>query len=240
MQVTHGIKLYPPGTSANVAPTNTEVPVVSELYDEIVFTNPSESFFRDVLAINDVPSIEHEYTQSKYFTKFSDTADMHTLLEAQKFIEQQLQITKERYVRLNEELEAVDIEIENAVLPSPPPTTTTTTTPLPATQSSSTASQPTQSSTSASSKPRNNTGGSTKPRTNTKNVTKGTKNKALPVQAQPPSGGTSATTTGTATVGKKAKIKNDSKSQANMVTTAAAAAPSTLAATTATKEKSTS
>jgi hypothetical protein len=91
------------------------------LYDEIVFTNPNESFFLDVLSIGDGPTIENAYSQHQHFTKFSDTPDMHALIEAQKCIEQQLRVVKERYIRLNEEMEIIDVEIENAVLPTPAP-----------------------------------------------------------------------------------------------------------------------
>jgi hypothetical protein len=118
VQVTHGIKLYPPGAPVNAVPTNTEEPVVSEVYDEIVFTNPDESFFQDLQTIGESPTIEHEYSQSKYFTKFSDTEDALALLEAQKFLQDQLMLIKERYRRVNEEMEAIDEELANVVEPS--------------------------------------------------------------------------------------------------------------------------
>ena len=195
-----------------------------------MFTNPNESFFLDVLSISDTPSIEQEYTQFKHFTKFSDTADMHVLLEAQKFIQQQLQIIKERYCRLNEELEAVDIEIDNAVMPPPPPT------PPAVTQSSSVLSQPAQQTAPAPSKPRSSTGGATKPRASAKSATKGTKNKAT-TPAQPLG---SAATSAVGTGGKKAKtIKGDSKSQASTTVVAAVVTSSSTATATAAKEKST-
>ena len=206
---------------------------MSEVYDEIVFTNPNESFFLDVLAIGDTPSIEQEYTQHQYFTKFSDTADMHALLEAQKFMQQQLQITKERYVRLNEELDTVEIEIDNAVMPPPPPPT-----PQSVTQPSSVASQSAQPSAPAPSKARSNAGASTKSRASSKGITKGagTKNKAA-TQA-PPLGGNNATGTG----GKKAKTKNDNKNQSNATAVAATVTSSISVVATSTptsKEKST-
>jgi hypothetical protein len=100
---------------------------VSEVYDEIVFTNPNESFFMDLCSISDTippPSSsvqgqqQDAYTQSKHFTHFSDTDDMHALLEAQKFIQQQLRIVKERFVRLNDEIATIDTEIEQAVMSS--------------------------------------------------------------------------------------------------------------------------
>jgi hypothetical protein len=116
--VTHGIKLYPPGAPVNAVPTNTEEPVVSEVYDEVVVTNPNESFFQDLQAIGESPTIASEYSQWKYFTKFSDTEDSLALLEAQKFLQDQLALIKERYRRVNEEMEAIDQELASVVEPS--------------------------------------------------------------------------------------------------------------------------
>lgn len=60
--VNHTIKLYPQGApqasgSANNAlvQQSTEKPVVAETYDEVVFTNPTESFFRSLTEITAVP-----------------------------------------------------------------------------------------------------------------------------------------------------------------------------------------
>jgi YEATS domain-containing protein 4 len=106
-QVTHGIKLYPPGTPANAAPTSTEIPVVAETYDEVVFTDPHESFFQQLQAVREAPSVETEYSQHKHFTKFSDTDDVHALLEAQKFLHQQLRDAKERLKNVDDDLAEV-------------------------------------------------------------------------------------------------------------------------------------
>lgn len=48
--IPHGIKLYPPGTPVtNTIPeSSTQEPVVAEQYEEVVFTNPKESFFRQL------------------------------------------------------------------------------------------------------------------------------------------------------------------------------------------------
>lgn len=94
--VTHGIKLYPPGTPINTLPTNTETPVVAETYDEVVFTNPTETFFRMLQAVREAPTIEKEYSQHEHFKRFSDTEDVHALLEAQKFLQEQLRTARER------------------------------------------------------------------------------------------------------------------------------------------------
>ena len=88
------------------------------MYDEIVFTNPNESFFQDLQALSEAPTIESEYSQSMHFTQFSDNDDVLALLEAQKFLQDQVALIKERYQRVNEELEAVDRELANVVEPS--------------------------------------------------------------------------------------------------------------------------
>lgn len=92
----HGIKLYPPGTPANTLPTNTEKPVVAESYDEVVFTNPNESFFRALQTVREAPLIGSQYSQHEHFGTFTDTDNMHALLEAQKFLQTQLRTIRER------------------------------------------------------------------------------------------------------------------------------------------------
>jgi hypothetical protein len=112
-QVTHGIKLHPPRTSTSNAISNdTQVPVVSEIYDEVVFTDPNESFFQQLIEVRKVPSIESEYSHHEHFTQFSDTDDVHALLEAQKFLQQQLLEAKQRLKAVDDALEQVDGELE--------------------------------------------------------------------------------------------------------------------------------
>lgn len=100
--VAHGIKLYPPGAPANTLPTDTDTPVVAESYDEVVFTNPTEAFFRMLQAVRDAPTIEEEYSQHKHFGQFSDTEDVHAVLEAQKFLKEQLRTARERLKAVTE------------------------------------------------------------------------------------------------------------------------------------------
>lgn len=54
----HTIKLYPPGTPPNALPTDTETPVLAETYDEVVFTDPSEAFFRSLTQVPVMPKLE--------------------------------------------------------------------------------------------------------------------------------------------------------------------------------------
>jgi hypothetical protein len=107
----HGIKLYPPGAPINITPTDTETPVVAETYDEVVFTDPTESFFHQLRALHDVPTIEAEYSQHEHFGQFSDNDDVKALLEAQKFLQQQLAVAKERLNNVTDDMEKVDQEL---------------------------------------------------------------------------------------------------------------------------------
>jgi YEATS domain-containing protein 4 len=58
--VNHTIKLYPPGTPPNALPkdTDTITPVIAETYDEVVFTDPSESFFKSLRQVPVLPKLE--------------------------------------------------------------------------------------------------------------------------------------------------------------------------------------
>ncbi|KAG7351288.1 YEATS family protein [Nitzschia inconspicua] len=129
--VNHTIKLYPPGTPPNVLPTDTETPVVAETYDEVVFTDPSESFFR---ALTEVPAMEKvelfsEEDENEEVGKaggnnnssgsrkhpseflnslYSDQEDFLTLIAAQKFLQDELGKAKQRFQVVNEEIAIVD------------------------------------------------------------------------------------------------------------------------------------
>jgi hypothetical protein len=107
----HGIKLYHPGAPVNITPKDTETPVVAETYDEVVFTDPTESFFRQLRALHDVPTIEVEYSQHEHFGQFSDNNDVQALLEAQKLLKQQLAVAKERLNNVIDDMEKVDLEL---------------------------------------------------------------------------------------------------------------------------------
>lgn len=115
--MTHGIKLYPPGIPANkIAPTDMETPVVSEVYDEVVFTDPNESFFQHLQDVREAPPVETQYSQHKHFTKlFSDTDDVHALLEAQKLLQQLLRDAKERLKSVDEDLLEVEEDLVTAL-----------------------------------------------------------------------------------------------------------------------------
>jgi YEATS domain-containing protein 4 len=81
-------------------------PVIHDFYDEVVFTDPTESFHAQLLGsgsesvTRSIPKVEsQEPSVQASFQPFSDGKDMHALLEAQKFIESELVAVKDRILR---------------------------------------------------------------------------------------------------------------------------------------------
>jgi hypothetical protein len=82
--------------------------VVSESYDEVVFTDPSETFFGQLqrLTVNPPPPIEH--SQREHFGSFSDHDICAALVEAQKFLTAELDGVKRRLISMDAETAQVD------------------------------------------------------------------------------------------------------------------------------------
>mmetsp|Transcript_9084 Transcript_9084/g.17324 ORF Transcript_9084/g.17324 Transcript_9084/m.17324 type:complete len:267 (+) Transcript_9084:50-850(+) len=110
--VSHGIKLYPPGTPSNVAPTDTETPVVAESYDEVVFTDPTETFFEQLQKVEQLPP--SVYSQADHFPTYADTEDAQALVEANKFLQRELAAIQERLQTVDGELQRTDDQIRQA------------------------------------------------------------------------------------------------------------------------------
>ena len=100
--------MYPPGAPANAVPTDTVTPVVAESYDELVFTNPTETFFGQLQQLANQPPLLEPYSQQKHFQKFSDTQDFQALLAAQRFLQQGISRVKERLQAVDTDLAQVD------------------------------------------------------------------------------------------------------------------------------------
>ena len=81
--------------------------MVAENYDEVVFTNPIESMYIQLLRIQNLPPIL-TYSQQKHFAEYSDYEHVAVLLEAQKFLQQELATTKERLLAVDQDLQTVD------------------------------------------------------------------------------------------------------------------------------------
>ena len=107
-QVNHGIKLYPPGAAPNVASLSENAPpVVAEYYDEVVFTDPKETFFKQLTAVRSTPKVES--AQQEHFTAtYNDEENFLALVEAQKFLSSELETAKRRFQVISGELDTVD------------------------------------------------------------------------------------------------------------------------------------
>ncbi len=130
--VNHTIKLYPQGSHPtgknDLVQQSTEEPVLAENYDEVVFTEPSESFFRSLTQITAVPpSAGEEISFAKETTKsrkiptstssnwkdhlnidYSDEKDFLALIAAQKFLKDELAGVKQRFQLITDDLVTVD------------------------------------------------------------------------------------------------------------------------------------
>lgn len=111
---THGIKLYPPGLTAlqpagSASNPSTKEPVMSEKYDEVVFTDPTEFFFNELMRYKFLPKISsQEDTVQESFGQFSDDEEFRNLLAAQKFLDGELDKMKDMIMVLDRE--KIDID----------------------------------------------------------------------------------------------------------------------------------
>lgn len=113
MQLTHAIKLYPNRSAPSADPSsymNTTVPVVSEKYDEVVFTNPKQEF-HDVLMSANKSKIEYplsnEPANLEYFRTYGDEEDVQRMLAAKQFLDGKLRNVRDRLLKADKELEEI-------------------------------------------------------------------------------------------------------------------------------------
>ncbi|KAK1745490.1 transcription initiation factor TFIID subunit 14 family protein [Skeletonema marinoi] len=103
--LTHFIKLYPSNAPvATVDPStymNTTVPVVSEKYDEVVFTNPKVVFHKQLLDGQQQSRknkkkkqltypLSHESSVMEHFRTYGDETDVKAMLAAKEFLQKEL------------------------------------------------------------------------------------------------------------------------------------------------------
>jgi hypothetical protein len=82
-------------------------PVVAETYDEVVFTDPHESFYRQLMTVPLAQKVES--TQQEYLTKvFDDKDDLLALIEAQKFLQDELSKAKQKFKVVSDEMTTVN------------------------------------------------------------------------------------------------------------------------------------
>jgi len=107
------IKLYPPGAPPNATPANiSDKPVVHETYDEVVFTDPRESFHRQLMRMSVLPRVQsREPDVQQAVPRYSDEDDWKALAEAQKFLDSELKAVRGRLVQADAELEEIDVAL---------------------------------------------------------------------------------------------------------------------------------
>lgn len=86
---------------------------MAETYDEVVFTDPNEPFYSQLMRVSIVPSIQSNYPEiQNCLSQFSDSDDFMKLVEAQRFLERELSSVKERMKLATEEMEQVDVALK--------------------------------------------------------------------------------------------------------------------------------
>ncbi|KAF4042674.1 YEATS family [Phytophthora infestans] len=90
ISIIHLLVLYPP----NSQPASTKKPVVSEFYDELVFNEPTEFFYKKLMAGPDRQS--PPLTMQDHLPTYSDVEVLKTLARAENFVQKEIKELKER------------------------------------------------------------------------------------------------------------------------------------------------
>ncbi|KAF1776647.1 hypothetical protein GQ600_6344 [Phytophthora cactorum] len=88
ISIIHLLVLYPP----NSQPASTKKPVVSEFYDELVFNEPTEFFYKKLMAGPDRQS--PPLAMQDHLPTYSDLEVLKTLARAENFVKKEVQDTK--------------------------------------------------------------------------------------------------------------------------------------------------
>eukprot|EP00611_Tribonema_gayanum_P019802 TRINITY_DN3500_c0_g1_i1.p1 TRINITY_DN3500_c0_g1~~TRINITY_DN3500_c0_g1_i1.p1 ORF type:complete len:253 (+),score=54.00 TRINITY_DN3500_c0_g1_i1:180-938(+) len=99
IDVPHPVKLY---ADAGMPAPGPGVPVVTERYDEIVFTDPKEGFFACLMEGQTAAVREHP--QLQYYKDFSAEEDVQKLAAAREYVHGELEAVKDRILRLDAQI----------------------------------------------------------------------------------------------------------------------------------------
>ncbi|CAH0485228.1 unnamed protein product [Peronospora farinosa] len=102
ISIIHLLVLYPP----NSQPASTKKPVISEFYDELVFNEPTEFFYKKLMAGPDRKS--PPLTMQDHLPTYSDVEVLKTLARAETFVKKEVQDTKT--LLLSAELEVMELK----------------------------------------------------------------------------------------------------------------------------------
>lgn len=100
----HFLKLYHTDTASSTV--NTKKTVVSEAYDEIIFTDPTNEFKR-LLMLYRPPPYKETNQLSEHFLTFDDTNDLQKMTEAHDHITKQLDMAKSKVFSLDAEIASI-------------------------------------------------------------------------------------------------------------------------------------
>jgi YEATS domain-containing protein 4 len=94
-------------------------PVIYEVYDEVVFTDPLEKFYNQLMSGQQgslrVPKIySNDPNVQERFPSYSDEEDVKALLEAQKFLSMELCTVKDRIIKAKQAQEELDQALVSA------------------------------------------------------------------------------------------------------------------------------
>ena len=82
---------------------------MAETYDEVVFTDPTEAFYNQLKQLSQLPPVPlKEARVQKALQQYSDEDEFLALLEAKKFLEQELVTVKARFQQVDKEQTLVD------------------------------------------------------------------------------------------------------------------------------------
>eukprot|EP00698_Gefionella_okellyi_P020562 TRINITY_DN6465_c0_g1_i1.p1 TRINITY_DN6465_c0_g1~~TRINITY_DN6465_c0_g1_i1.p1 ORF type:complete len:275 (-),score=53.46 TRINITY_DN6465_c0_g1_i1:37-861(-) len=101
----HSLKLF----SHDGTPVSTQVPVVQELYDEIVFNDPTEGFYKRLVA-GTTRRVRTDLQE--HFKKFDETGELARVQEARAKIQQEISAMRARAVANDQELEQLRREVQ--------------------------------------------------------------------------------------------------------------------------------
>ncbi len=112
----HQIRLYPPASDPTITiavePQNPKIPVVAELYDEVVFTSPTETFKRLLMMYSvsqtDISAlVDGAVGMEQHYTKYCDDADLQQLANVQDIINREMDQAKTRLLQVEADLNAM-------------------------------------------------------------------------------------------------------------------------------------
>jgi hypothetical protein len=78
----------------------------------ILFTDPTEEFFTQLQRVSMLPKIE--YSQQAHMKEFTDQDDFLALLEAQKFLQSEIEAVKERFAQVTGDLTLAEAQLQLA------------------------------------------------------------------------------------------------------------------------------